>query len=311
MTYWLGLSGTIPHIIGALQQIGYDPESILKHLYIVIKNEVSALQVRQIFLFVSSLSIIWVYIAEIIWKRSVVEALLVAALLGFSWEIAYHARWIAPDAILMQFGALTLLLVICSIRCKSNIRWFFLVTASIVAGFGMGTKYPGGLLLLPVLIALLINDGRRDNLLSTGLKAAGLVFIFLISYLFTTPGTVLDPINFIDDFVFEINHYQAGHYGQTVNRGLIHLWLMFRYFAEVFFFSLSTIIRIFIPVCNSWNLCVIKRKLPGGSINTQLSPGLYIVLQFSKCDDCSQFTCRCSVLSNFSRQRSHCRLVMD
>ena len=235
ITYWLGLSGTLPHLIGALQQVGYEPESILKHLYIVVKSKVFALQVRQIFLFVSSLSVIWVYITEIIWKRSLVEAFLASALLGFSWEIAYHARWIAPDAILMQFGALTLLFVIWSVRSKSNIRWVFLIIASIAAGFGMGTKYPGGLLFLPVLIASLFGESSRDNLLKAALKASGLFLIFVISYFISTPGTILDPIKFIEDITFEVRHYQAGHYGQTVGLGLPHLWLMFRYFAEVLF----------------------------------------------------------------------------
>jgi 4-amino-4-deoxy-L-arabinose transferase-like glycosyltransferase len=241
LTYWLSLSATIPHLIGALQQVGFERKIIIDHLLVVIKSKVFLFQIRQIFLFVSSFTVIWVYIAEIILKRTVVEALLAAALLGFSWELAYHARWMAQDAILMQFGALTLLLVISSVRSKSNIRWVFLVMGSIAAGLGMGTKYPGGLLILPVLIAFYINYGSRYDLSKTVLKAAGLLLIFVISYLISTPGTILQPTIFIADVTFEIYHYQTSHYGQTVGRGLPHLWLMFRYFAEVFFSHYRTL----------------------------------------------------------------------
>lgn len=68
-------------------------------------------QVRSVFLVVSALEIVWVYLAGWVLTRRWWQATLAAAIFGLSWELAYHARWMTNDCLLAQFSALCLLLL--------------------------------------------------------------------------------------------------------------------------------------------------------------------------------------------------------
>ena len=89
------------------------------------------------------------YLHMLAWGRPSTEALLGDLVLGLSWALAYHARWIAPDAVMPQFGALTML--------SSMLAWWrpdqriWLPLAAV--GLACGTKYAGGLLPMPVLLS--------------------------------------------------------------------------------------------------------------------------------------------------------------
>jgi hypothetical protein len=56
-----------------------------------------------------------------------------------------------------------------------------------------------------------------------------------MSYLVTTPGTVLDPIVFADGLNWILGVYNGGHIGYTVRPGFPHLWLLVRYLAVSLF----------------------------------------------------------------------------
>ena len=48
--------------------------------------------------------------------------------------------------------------------------------------------------------------------------------VFAATYLIITPGTIVDSARFVDDVLFEIDHYsRLGHCGYTVEAGLPHL----------------------------------------------------------------------------------------
>ena len=70
------------------------------------------LQARSVFLVVSALGIVWVYLAGWVLTRRWWQATLAAAIFGLSWELAYHARWLVNDCLLAQFSALCLLLLV-------------------------------------------------------------------------------------------------------------------------------------------------------------------------------------------------------
>src|SRR3954469_4073682 len=55
------------------------------------------LRARSVFVVVSSLGILWVYLAAWLLSRRWWQAMLAASLLGLSWELAYHSRWLVTD----------------------------------------------------------------------------------------------------------------------------------------------------------------------------------------------------------------------
>ncbi len=220
VSYWLTFTGLVPEVgkllegenaADLMQSLGYD----------------YTLRVRAVFLLVSALAIVWVYLTVYTWRKSIGEALAAACIIGFSWEAAYHARWIAPDAILMQFGALTIFLTVKAVLQPEKKRWFYL--AAVAAGLATGTKYTGGLFLLPVLMSVFwagIGAAAPCPRLyrQRFLILAGIICLFAVTYLLTTPGTLLDSEEFWKDVEYERQHYgEVGHHDQTVEPGIDHL----------------------------------------------------------------------------------------
>lgn len=182
------------------------------------------LQARSVCLMVSALAILWVYLAAGVLTRRWWQATLAAALLGLSWEFAYHARFVATDCLLTQFSALCLLFLVLHLR-RGQSGWLW--AAAIAAGLGAGTKYPGAILLGPVMLCAAVLKPatlwqRIARVVTVGALAVG-------SYLVTTPGTVLDPIIFTDWYTAAHAAYAKGHIGYTVPIGFPHLWILIRY----------------------------------------------------------------------------------
>jgi len=206
------------------------------------------LRVRIVFLIVSLASCVWVYLLVFLSRGDWLEALLASSVLALSWEVAYHARWIAPDAILMQFGALTIMLLVFSHKLSNYLRaqsWLTLAAAS--AGLTCGTKYQAGLLMLPVLLAasLRLNPKRISLSLVPWKFLAKIFAIFALCYLATTPGTIVEPYEFIHDVMFEMRHYRSGHWGHTVGAGIEHLGLILIYLSVPAFSTYPVIALMF------------------------------------------------------------------
>jgi hypothetical protein len=201
-------------------------------LQAVVGSQSFLLRVRAVFLVIASLSILWVYLLVLKWWASLQEALLAACFLAFSWEVAYHIRWIATDGILMQFGALTLLCTMVAYLNTDGTRWLYLAAA--VAGLGMGTKYPGGLLLVPVLVAGFF---RYKNLAFSRLILRLLVLfgIAIVIFLVSTPAVILRPVEVWSGIYYEVRHYASGHAGHTVSPGAEHGWRMLVYLSTTVF----------------------------------------------------------------------------
>ena len=181
---------------------------------------------RSVFVLVSSLAVLWMALAGWLWRGSVVEGLFAACLVGFSWEFAYHARWPLADAVATQFAALCLLGLVVALRTG---RGWGVTLAAVGAGLATGTKYPAGLLLLPVLLAALSRTPRWRSLLSA-------VVAFGLTYLVTTPGTLLEPGIFWRDVLFQMEHYATqGHATYTVEPGAEHARLLVTWLVGVLF----------------------------------------------------------------------------
>lgn len=211
--------------LGALAR-GADLRQIFGAMLLAIDAADYLLQARLVFLIVSALAIIWVYLAVWVLTRRWWEATLAAAILGLSWEFAYHARWAVCDCILAQFAALCLLLLALYHR-DGRARWLW--AAAIAAGLAAGTKYQGVLLLAPIALSAVVQTPATIRKRAVRVVAVGVICVG--SYLFTTPGTVLDPISFATSFHAISAQYTTGHMGYSVAPGFPHLGLLLRYLA--------------------------------------------------------------------------------
>ncbi len=188
---------------------------------------------RSLFLLVGSMAVVWTYALVLVWRRSWGLALLAASLLALSWEVSYHLRWIAPDGLLMAAGALTMLLTVAA--WKFPARGWLLWGAAFVAGLAVGSKYPGGLLIVPALVVAVRRWWGRPLTFWAG-RLVGFGVVFVGAYLLTTPGTLLNFPAFWADVTHEIYHY--GELGQgyyTVDDGLPHLGQLLAYLGLVAF----------------------------------------------------------------------------
>ena len=199
---------------------------------IALQAHAFLLRTRALFFCISMLSVLGTYAFMCRWRKQRFESLVAAGLVALSWEIGYHARWIAPDVLTAASGTLVLYAVHRTISGKSGPGW--LAAAAAAAGLSFGTKYPSGLLLLPVLIAAAhVGRGRPGKLV----RALGVcVVAFTAMYLLTTPGTILQYGQFFNDVRFEMAHYKTGHGGgHTIVPGLPHLKAELAYLALVVF----------------------------------------------------------------------------
>jgi hypothetical protein len=228
---WLVL---MPALGGGLVRgltVGFEPNVIEAAMLKAVNGPHYLLAVRTLFAVVSSLTLVWVYLSALVLRRGVLEATVAAATLALSWEFAYHARFVATDCIVVQFTALTLLLILAFLRWG---RPAFIYGAAVSTGLAIGTKFPAVPLLLPVLIAGAVRlplhrvRAQLERLVALGATAFG-------TYLVTTPATVYEPFNFVKLLRYISIRYAHGHYGYSVEPGLPHVSKVLLYFGLSYF----------------------------------------------------------------------------
>ncbi len=166
---------------------------------------------RMTFAALSSLAIVWIYLAgRALMPDGRVAPVLGAAFVALSWEVGYHARFVAPDAMLMQFAALQLFLLARLSRADSGaaaVAWALLAAA--IGGLGMGVKLTGVFLWLPVAFMLAFPQGsmKRFNWRQRLALVSATGVLLLAVFLVTTPGALWDPLRFIGHIYFEILNY--------------------------------------------------------------------------------------------------------
>ena len=236
--YWVGLAALLPEIPGALAH-----QDRMQFLAGLTDDHQYLVKLRVIFLIASSFSVLWVYLLVLKWRRSVLESFLASSFLALSWEVAYHVRWVATDGMLMQFAALSVFLCVmsCMMRGHPALLWL----AAVSAGLGFGTKYPGGLLIVPVLITAACAGGQRERLYR--LFVAGM--IFAAAFLVSTPGALLAPDQFWHGVQYEIRHYSSGHAGHTVSPGFEHAGRILIYFSSVLFSRFTAVAYAQFALC--------------------------------------------------------------
>ena len=219
---------------------GGDVRKILGAMVSAIDTPGYLLRARSVFLVVSALGIVWVYLAGWVLTGRWWHATLAAAILGLSWEMAYHARWLVNDCLLAQFSALCLLLLVLHNR-KGQTGWLW--AAAIAAGLATGAKYQGALLVGPVMLCAILRTPATLWQRAASVVAVGA--LSLASYLVTTPGTVLDPIVFADDLATIHTYYSTRQGGNTIAAGFPHLGLLLRYLALDLFSPFAPVAVLF------------------------------------------------------------------
>ncbi len=230
VNYGLNLAALFPTLCRDLLA-GASAEDLAADLIAATDKPQYLLGLRSIRVLLTTLAPLWVYLSVWLWRRSRLEALLAAGILGLSWEIAYHARWGAPDAVMMQFGALTLLLTVTAARRPEQARWRHL--AAVAAALATGTKYPAGLLLIPVLLVSMFASTEKRSVRGTAVVVVNVVLIYAAAFLITTPGAVLQPWAFLRALLVEGGWYSQGHWGYTIPAGALHLGRMLDYLGLV------------------------------------------------------------------------------
>jgi hypothetical protein len=166
---------------------------------------------RPVFLLLCSCSGLWLYLS--LSKTDKVAACIAAAIPLLSWEYAYHARWIAPDAVMAQFAALWVMTILRADGAVNTRQW--LIYATIAAALATGTKYTAGALFFAtIFFAWLVECGgfRQLKIRKFPLKFSALLFtVFVATFLIITPGTVLQPLDFFRDVRADVAHYATGH----------------------------------------------------------------------------------------------------
>ncbi len=201
-----------------------------------------------------------------------------------TWEFVYHARWIAPDGLLSLFIAWSLVFQYQILNCEHQSRRIvWIVISAIFAGLCIGAKYPGGIVLVPLLLAITISYRRTASttlpmmllIVSIGLLVAAVVFLL------TTPGAFVEPFKFLRDVHYEIVHYNNGHRGYTVVKGWDHFTKLFVYLTSVFL-SKNTVLAvtaIVLAVLGTAYLVKTQAKISIWFLSLPVFYGLYMSAQ--------------------------------
>jgi len=252
---WLVLLPAFPAAIGAVLENGVKPLPIQAAMLSVMDAPDYLLRVRVVFILVSSLAIVWVYAAAIALRHRPWEALVAAAGLALSWEYAYHSRWAVTDCILVQFAAL-LLFMLALFQRTANPRWLY--AAAVAAGLGTGTKYTGVFLLYPVLGAGLLAlpfSAIRGQLR----RAVELCVLAFVTYLVTTPATLLDPFLFLSETHHISTYYMYDHGGFTASSAWHHAWIVLSYFGISYFSPYMSLAAVQAAFCVAGSVLWLKR----------------------------------------------------
>jgi Dolichyl-phosphate-mannose-protein mannosyltransferase len=185
------------------------------------------LMARGAFLVLGSLATLWVFAAfRTLYPARWLGALAAAGFVATSWEVAYQSRFAVPDAVMMQFAALTFLLIARAFaRTDHAPAAGWLLAAAVAAGATFGCKMTGAFTVVPVLAAAVIHRAAGSGPRRLALAFA-VVLVFGLAYFITTPGSVIDPIRYFATMAWEGESYaNAPDDGIPVRWGLAFVWL--------------------------------------------------------------------------------------
>ncbi|WP_347989615.1 hypothetical protein [Methylomonas sp. AM2-LC] len=183
-------------------------------------------EVRSVFILLTASSALVVSLSARLLGVNWIASATTGITLLLSYPIFYHSRWIAPDTLLMLMTALVILTTVWASKHNSSQTLTF---AAISAGLAAAAKYPGGItLFLPLYVAI---KGKHK------FQRLGIIMtFFMLTFLFITPGILLEPVEFIKNVRGEMNHYKTGHAAHTLETKLdgiqkLSEFILFRLFS--------------------------------------------------------------------------------
>ncbi|MBN1231837.1 MAG: glycosyltransferase family 39 protein [Candidatus Coatesbacteria bacterium] len=229
-------------------------------LFYKASQKSTLLNIRTLFLILSTLSIVWIYLAVYYLRGNQFESVIASALYAFSWEINYHSRWAVSDALMWQFITLCCLFIILAFKKESK-TYLYLKLSAISCGLVVGSKYPGGLILISILLAtyFLYKMKRIDRLYY---RFFILILVFAASYIASTPGTILDPGRFLYGILRAKDVYKSGWFGHTVNPGFDHMARIVVFFSTAAFsrYSYISLLLFILSLTGLYNVYRLSRE---------------------------------------------------
>ncbi|MBN2547968.1 MAG: glycosyltransferase family 39 protein [Anaerolineales bacterium] len=140
-----------------------------------------------------------------------VVGLLASLMVAISPTNVWHSRLITPDTYVTFFSLISFL---ASILVYQQGKTWQYVVAGIFVGLTASSKYNGGLIILPLLLAHILHYGKvafKQPKLYLALLLCGMGFLAV------TPFAVLDSTVFLADMQAEVYHYTTGHAGMEGN----------------------------------------------------------------------------------------------
>lgn len=231
VSFHLALAAVVPDAVRTVfRDHARTPEEVQAGLKSAVSDAGFPLRVRSIFLFLTHLTFLPVGLAVYVWRKDVVESALASCIFLSLWEVQYQARWIAPDGIMMFWATVALLCIVSAVT-TSRFPVACLRLGAIAGGLALASKYPGGLVVVPLLFAtrhVASRGGRREYL--------RVLAFFFGAFIVANPGALLEPARFAAGIAHQVIHYgQTGHGAYTVGRGAEHMTLMALYLVRVVF----------------------------------------------------------------------------
>ncbi|MDD2922437.1 MAG: glycosyltransferase family 39 protein [Anaerolineales bacterium] len=122
-----------------------------------------------------------------------------------------QSRLITPDTFVAFFSMTAFLAAI--LIYQQGKTWQS-VMAGICVGLTASSKYNGGLIILPVILAYFLRYGRTT---SRQPKVYLTLFFCAAGFLLTTPYALFDSAKFLNELRYEAHHYATGHLGMEGN----------------------------------------------------------------------------------------------
>lgn len=284
VSYDVSLLAAAPHLVAqAVRSWGADQELMSEEVVRYLGEPAFHLQLRSIFFLLSMFSVFPVYILVRRLSGSAWIALFAGLTSISTWEFVYHARWIAPDCLLALFISWSLLGQYQILNCENQSRRIvWVIISAIFAGLCIGTKYNGGIVLVPLLLAIAISRRRTESIASSILLPAAIgLLVVAVVFVLTTPGFLLERLRFLDDVHSEMAHYSRGHGGYTVVPGWDHFSKLFVYLASVFL-SKNTVLAVMastLAVLGAAYLVKTQAKISIWFLSLPVFYGLYMSAQ--------------------------------
>jgi hypothetical protein len=246
LSYYIGLLTALAH---APDTFGADTLAAMQlQLAEIAGSSAFKHQLRAVFAVLTASTALFVILAARAAGTEWLAATVSGAIVLSSFQVFYHSRWIAPDCLVMLTAAMTIASALWAIR---DTRLVPLLLTATSAGLATAAKYPAGVLLLLPLFAATC----ASNVPS---RVARVLIVFGATYLVVTPGTVLEPVQFVKDVLDEMDLYRRlGLYTYTVDPGLPYLgrivdFLAFRFASSHEVISLIVLTATIVGAAAAW-----------------------------------------------------------